>query len=447
MGHEWNQGDIFFNFPKLEPYTKFDLFIIDPHTGQIEMYDDDNDVSYPFSVKASRKKRNNSQVIELIKEAVRDRQRKELAKQRVPGGKIRPPTDTPYTIEQLGDILGIYEECMEKQATITLAIRELMQKNQKDKWVVIGANEALSEKIRDRTDEIFVNLGKDIGLRHQFGKSTYPLPKVSLRNNIIDSEISFARFGLAVQKEIGEIIKQATRQPIIPQQINTRVNQEEHNTTPTGATSDGRAKPRKVGFSDPIHDTDINHRLSALAVDTGSPSPTSRSSRSTHETKKKGHRTNLLTMDTGSTSSTGRSWRTTSDRETSRRDLSTPSPNGNNTISPIEPQGRPPHAPKSKVDDKNCYKCGKIGHMSYHCTEEIWCNYCNRKGHIESNCKDKRRASSTPNPASNSPRLPPTPRSNSHVSNNNANLSMLEHNQTILTELLVKINRRKTKRY
>ena len=438
FGSRMESGRYLFQFPKLEPYTESDLFIIDPYTGQIEMYDDDKDITYPFSVKASRKKRNNSQVIKLIKEAVRDRQRKELAKQRVPGGKLRPPTDTPYTIEQLGDILGIYEECMEKLATITLAIRELMQKNARDKWVVIGANEALSEKIRDRIDEIFVNLGKDIGLRHQLGKSTYPLPKVSLRNNIIDSEISFARFGLAVQNEIGEIIKQATRQPPVPQQINTRVNQGEHNTTPTGAISDGRAKPRKVGFSDPIHDTDINHRLSALTVDTCSPSPTGQSSRSMHETKKKGQCTNLLTVDTGSTSSTGRSWRTTSDRENSRRDLSTPSPNGNSTISPIEPQGHPPHAPKSKVDDKRYYLCGKIGHMSYHCTEEIWCNYCNRKGHIESNCKDKRRASSTPNPPSNSPRLPPTPRSNRHASNTNANLSMLEHNQTILTELLVK---------
>ena len=238
------------------------------------MYDDDKDVTYPFSVKASRKKRNNSQVIELIIEAIRDRQRKELAKQRVPGGKLHPPKDTPYTIEQLGDILGIYEECMEKQATITLAIRELMQKNARDKWVDIGANEALSEKIRDRIDEVFVNLGKDIGLRHQLGKSTYPLPKISLRNNIIDSEISFARFGLAVQNEIGEIIKQATRQPPVPQQINTRVKPREPDTTPTGVTSDGRAKPRKVGFTDPIHDTDINHCLSTLAVDTGSPSPT-----------------------------------------------------------------------------------------------------------------------------------------------------------------------------
>ena len=267
-------GRYLFQFPKLGAYTEFDLFIIDPHTGQIEMYDDDNDKTYPFSVKASRKKRNNSQVIELIKEAVRDHKRRELARQRVPGGKIRPPTDTPYTIEQLGEVLGIYEDCMEKQATITLAIHELMQKKTKDKWAIIGANEALSEKVRDRIDEIFVNLGKDIGLRHQFGKSTYSLPKISLRNNIIDSEISFARFSLAVQNEIGEIIKQATRQPPVPQQINTRVNQEEHNTTPTGVISDGRAKPRKVGFSNPIHDTDINHRLSTLSVDTGSPSPT-----------------------------------------------------------------------------------------------------------------------------------------------------------------------------
>ena len=431
-------GRYLFQFPKLEQYTDFDLFVVDPHTGQIEMYDDDKDITYPFSVRASRKKRNNSKVIELVKEAIRDRQRKELAKQRIPGGKLHPPTDTPYTIEQLGDILGIYEECMEKQAMITLAIRELMQKNARDKWVVIGANKALSEKIQDRIDAIFVNLGKDIGLRHQLGKSTYPLPKISLRNNIIDSEISFARFGLAVQNEIGEIIKQATRQPPVQQQINTRVNQEEHNTTPTGATSDGRAKPRKVGFSDPIHDTDIYHRLSALTVDTGSPSLTGQSSRSTHENKKKGQRANLLAVDTGSTSSTERSWGTTSDRENSRRDLSTPSPNGGNTISPIEPLGRPPHAPKPKVDDRRCYLCDKIGHMSYNCTEKIWCNYCNRKGHIESNCKDKRRASSTPNPASNSPRLPPIPRSNRHVSNTNANLSMLEHNQTILTELLVK---------
>ena len=325
---------------------------------------------------------------------------------------------------------------MEKQATIALTIHELMQKNTKDKWAIIGANEALSEKVRDRIDEIFVNLGKDIGLRHQFGRSTYSLPKISLRNNVIDSEISFARFGLAVQNEIGDVIKQATRQPPVPQQINTRATQEEHNTTPTGVTSDGRAKPRKVGFSNPIHDTAINHRLSALSVDTGSPSPTGRPSRPTQDSKKKGQRPNLLTVDTESTSSTGQPWRTTCDRENSRRELSTPSPNGNNTISPIEPQGPPPHAPKNK--DKECYKCGKMGHLSYHCTESIRDNYCNRKGHIENNCKDKRRASCTPKHTNSNPTLPPTARSNRQVSNNDTNLSILEHNQTILTQLLVK---------
>ena len=79
-----------------------------------------------------------------------------------------------------------------------------------------------------------------------------------------------------------------------------------------------------------------------------------------------------------------------------------------------------------------------MGHLSYHCTENIWCSYCNRKGHVENNCKDKRRASSTPNHTNNNPTLPPTPRSNKQVSNNDANLSILEQNQTILTQLLVK---------
>ena len=191
FGSRLETGRYLFQFPKLKTSTDFDLFIIDPHSGQIQMYDDDNDITYPFSVKASRMKRKNSQVIELIKTAVRDQKRKELAKQKVPGGNMRPPTDSPYTIEQLGEVLGIYEDCREKRATIALAIHELMQKNTRDKWAIIGANEALSEKIRDRIEEIFINLGKDIGLRHQFGKSTYTLPKVSLRNNIIDSEISF----------------------------------------------------------------------------------------------------------------------------------------------------------------------------------------------------------------------------------------------------------------
>ena len=72
------------------------------------MYDDDKDVTYPFNVKASRKKRNNSHVMELIKEAVRDRKRKDLAKQKVPGGKLRPVTDTPYTRPNL----VTYRGCM-----------------------------------------------------------------------------------------------------------------------------------------------------------------------------------------------------------------------------------------------------------------------------------------------------------------------------------------------
>ena len=160
----------------------------------------------------------------------------------------------------------------------------------------MGPTRPSQKRVRDRIEEIFVNLGKDIGLRHQFGKSTYSLPKISLRNNVIDSEISFARFGLAIQNEIGDMIKQATRQPPVPQQT-TRTTQEEHNTTPTGVTSDGRAKPRKVGFSNSIHDTAINHHLSALSVDTGSPSPTGRPSRPTQDSKKKGQRPNLLTVD------------------------------------------------------------------------------------------------------------------------------------------------------
>ena len=434
FGSRLETGRYLFQFPKLKTYTDFDLFIIDPHSGQIQMYDDENDKTYPFSVKASRMKRKNSQVIELIKTAVRDQKQKELAKQKVPGGNMCPPTDSPYTIEQLGEVLGIYEDCMEKRATIALAIHELMQKNTRNKWAIIGANEALSEKIRDRIEEIFINLGKDIGLRHQYGKSTYTLPKVSLHNNIIDSEISFARFGLAIQNELGEIMKQATRQPPVPVLQQVQTTQEEHITTPTGITSNGKAKPRKVGFTNPIHNTDINHRLSALSVETRSPSLTGRSSRPTQDPKKKGIRP-LLTVGTAVTSSTGRSWRTTSDRENEWRELSTPSPNGNNTISPIDSQVPAPYASKNK--DKECYRCGKIGHMSYNCVESIQCNYCNRKGHIENNCKDKKRASSTPNPTNN-PTMPPTPRTNKQVSNTDANLSILEQNQTILTQLLLK---------
>ena len=433
-GSRMENGRYLFQFPKLATYTDFDLFIIDPLTGQIYMYDIDNDITYPFSVRASRVKRKNSRVIEVIKTAVRDQKIRELAKQTVPGVGMRPPADRPYTIEQLGEVLGIYEDCMEKRATIAMSIHELMMKNSRDKWATIGANEALSEKIRDKIEEIFINLGKDIGLRHQFGKATYTLPKISLRNNLIDSEASFARFGLAIQNELGEIMKQATRQPPVPVPQQIQTTQDEHNDTPTGVTSNGKTKPRKVGFSNPIHNTDINHRLNELSVDTGSPSPTGRLSRPTKDNQRKGIRP-LLTVGTASTSSTGRPWRTTSDRENERRELSTPSPNGDNTISPIDTQIPAPYAPKHK--DKECYRCGKIGHMSYNCVESIQCSYCNRKTHIESNCKDKRRASSTPN-HTNNPTMPPTPRSNRQVSNTDTNYSILEQNQTILTQLLLK---------
>ena len=382
-------GRYLFQFPKLEPYTNLNLFVIDPHTGQIEIYDDDKDVTYPFSVRASRKKRQNSYVIELIKEAVQDRKRRDLAKQRVPGGYLHPVTDTPYTLAQLGDILGVYEECMEKQATIALANHELMLKNSKDKWVEIGANEAFSEKVRDRTDNIFVKLGKDNSLRHQVGKTTYPLPKVSITNNTTDSEKAYAKYGLAVQNEIRDIIKQAARQPPPFQQRATQDNLPEPDSTPTETTANSRVKPRKVGFTDPIHDTDINHRLSALAVDTGTPSPTGWSSRPPQEPRKQWQLTNILAVDTGTTSLTVRSWRTTSDRENKRREFPTPSPNGDNTISPIEPHSHPLTAPRSKVDDRRCYICGKQGHMSYRCTEDTWCTYCQRTGHIEGNCKEK----------------------------------------------------------
>ena len=150
-----------------------------------------------------------------------------------------------------------------------------------------------------------MKLGKDNGLRHQVRKTTYPLPKISITNNTIDSEKAYAKFGLALQNEICEIIKQAAQLPTAFQQRATQINHPEPDTTPTGATSNGRVKPRKVGFTDPIHDTDINHHLSALAVDTGTPSLTGRSSRSTQDSRKQWQPTNLLTVDTGSTSSTG----------------------------------------------------------------------------------------------------------------------------------------------
>ena len=250
----------------------------------------------------------------------------------------------------------------------------------------------------------------------------------------MDSEVSFTRFGLAIQNELADIMKQATRQPSVPVPQQVQTTQDEHNTTPTGVISNGKTKPRKVGFTNPIHNTAINHRLNELSVDTGSPSPTGRLSRPTKDNQKKGIRP-LLTVGTASTSSTGRPWRTTSDRENERRELSTPSPNGDNTISPIDTQIPAPYAPKHK--DKECYRCGKIGHMSYNCVESIQCSYCNRKGHIETNCKDKKRASSTPN-HTNNPTMPPTPRSNRQVINTDTNYSILEQNQTILTQLLLK---------
>ena len=45
FGSCMESGRYLFQFPKLESYTDFDLFIIDPHTGQIEMYDEDKDIT------------------------------------------------------------------------------------------------------------------------------------------------------------------------------------------------------------------------------------------------------------------------------------------------------------------------------------------------------------------------------------------------------------------
>ena len=88
-------GRYLYQFPKLETYTNFDLFIIDPHTGQIEMYDDDKDISYPFSVKASRMKRKNSQVIELIKKAVKDQKTQGTSQAKHPWRKVASSNRQP----------------------------------------------------------------------------------------------------------------------------------------------------------------------------------------------------------------------------------------------------------------------------------------------------------------------------------------------------------------
>ena len=89
-GSRMENGRYLFQFPKLATYTDFDLFIIDPLTGQIYMYDIDNDITYPFSVRASRMKRKNSRVIELIKTAVRDQKIRGSGQTNSPGGWYAP---------------------------------------------------------------------------------------------------------------------------------------------------------------------------------------------------------------------------------------------------------------------------------------------------------------------------------------------------------------------
>ena len=392
-------GRYMYKFPKVHTYTGHDTYIVNPTTGEIHIYDTENDTCFPF-VSASRYERDNSEVIQLIKTAVYEQKQKEMDEQNIPGEQLPLLKDVPYNAAELGDVLSIYEELCQRQGEIILEIHNLKLLNRRNKWTEIAMRETTSARITAKLDEIHLKLAEDNGLRKSSGIHTYPIPNINPTSNIIDDPITLGKFSLLVEKTIHEILAKAFRPPANYNNLQRdfRPNQDILDVTPTNTDTQRKAQPRKVGFTE-----DINHRLSQIAVETGPTSPSRRTSRTHNDSR--------------------RNWHTISDRERNRRDQATPSPN---TISPVDPFNHTNRPFDNSRPEIECFKCGQLGHIAVRCPQSIWCDHCQKPTHPTKLCKSRStRPTSTPRSSNFYP--PTTPRTSRY--------RVKPHNQTTQNEI------------
>ena len=346
-----NSGRILINFPRLKNYTKSEFYLVNPSTGEIDLYNPATSQCVAFPIKATREPVDNSVIITAIRAFMREHNEKYWRETYIPGADIQAPTDTPYSITVLGEIMTIYEEVCNKQASINLEIFRLKEGNDREKWLELGYRNIVSERIREQLTKIYSILAIDAALRATLGKSTYKVPSFDPHSVVIKNRESISNLCRLVGDIVGEIMDKASTFTSISTNIPPPVVNivENVNDTPTNTGSSTASAVRRVAFGD---QPDINDRLIQIST-------------SSNEDAQ------------------GRTGRPQGVPEGSWRQY--PSPNSVSS--------------SNSNDNVRCYKCGILGHYSNQCSKAAWCSNCNMDNHsTEHFLKTRPITSSTPRP-------------------------------------------------
>ena len=380
-------GRLMHQFPKIAKYTGYDTYVIHPHTGGIEILDLDRNITLPFEVQAFRKPQDYKTVLKLVKAAAVQLNRRTIEADEIPEFDLPENTTEPFTPSQLGEIFGIYDEIVTKQAEVAFSLVKLERRSDREKYAELGFKEEQLKALEQCLEQCLAVLAADIATRGELGKPLYNIPRMRVEHNDFDCDQTVAKFTVGMRKELQDILRDISRSTAAarkqpsrtnkPRQTNKNTPQEELDTTPT-TIPDNRPKPRKVGFNDDIHNTNINNRLKDIAAG-NDPA-----------------RTN------------NRSWHTVSDRE-----------KRGSTVSPINATGATGHLGRSTV---SCYACGDNGHRKSDCTKEVWCDHCRRDTHCNETCRSKtniktRVPTSTPRTGHKPPPTPRQPRGDAQTEN------------------------------
>ena len=206
-----NTGRILTQFPKLRQYTKSNFYLVNPFTGEIDLYDPANSKCIAFSVKATRERVPNSTIITQIRAFMRKRNEDEWKNKFIPGKDIPTPTEGPHTITTLAEIMQIFEEVCRMQGSINLEIHQIKRSTDKDKWLEIGFRNIASEKIRERLTSIYSNLALDVALRASLGKTTYEVPAFDPHNVIIKTRDDITKLCEMVNGIVEDIMDKACK--------------------------------------------------------------------------------------------------------------------------------------------------------------------------------------------------------------------------------------------
>ena len=346
-----NTGRILTKFPKLTPYTKSNLYLVSPFTGEIDLYDPANSKCIAFPVKATRERVANSTIITQIRAFMRKQNEEEWKTKYIPGEDIPTPTTTPHTITTLAEIMQVFEEVCRIQGETNLEIHQIKIGNDRDKWLKLGFRTVFSERIRDRLTSIYSNLATDVALCASLGKTTYEVPSFDPHNILVKNRGEISSLCRMVNDIAEGIMDKASTMTAISTSLQQPViNIVEEASTPTNAGTVTASAARRVAFSD--EPQDITNHLVQLST-------------------------------TSTTDPLGRTGRPSINPEGPWQQQC-PSPNSVSSFNSNEPV--------------RCYKCGIVGHVSSKCSRKAWCDNCKRDNHATAFCFTKNKPVNTSTP-------------------------------------------------